>query len=255
MILKKIGAKFDGSCTNIINKLPDTDNKILFFKEKIFKDKLEQRQFALEQCTGDWVFIVDADEFYKKNHLKKLRLKIDEVFDTCNMILFPHLNFFDFEHYNKKNYMERVYKNNKGNIGYWGNDKDGQNIYTKDVGKMWDQIDFIKGGKSEFLFTDDVRCYHYSKMKDWDSMLLRGKYYISRGNKPLTEEKLDYIARKWIREHIICAKLNEMTLHNIADHPEIIKEHPLYKKYNELKNLKHTNDFMTYVMGIKNEKF
>lgn len=247
-LLMRIGAKFDGSGSKIVKGILDPDNKILFFKEKIFDDKLKQRQFALDQCTGDWIFIVDADEFYKKNHLRKLRLSIDSASPACDMILFPHFNFFDFEHYNKKNYMERVFKNDKKNIGYWGDPKDGQNIYRKDIGKIWDKINFERSAQSRFLFCNNIRCHHYSKMKDWDSILLRVKYYLLRSDRSLAGERLDDVAYKWVREHMVCVSTDNMGTYLLEDHPEIIKEHYLYKKYKDMKYAGRENDFIFSVM-------
>jgi len=252
-LLRGAGAKFDGSGFRIVDKFPDPDGKIIFHKEMIFAHKLEQRQFALKQCTGDWIFIVDADEFYKRNHLRKLRLKIDDVSSDCNMILFPHYNFFDFEHYNKKNYMERVYKNDVDEIGYWGDPIDGQNIYRKNVGKMWDRINFERSGQSEVLFFNGIRCYHYSKMKNWESLLLRVKYYISRSDASFDCQHLNDTASEWVREHIVCADLNSMNPYPFSDHPEIIKEHFLYKRYQQLKSAGQEHEFMTFVMGANGD--
>jgi len=252
-LMQRAGAKFDGSGSKIISQISDPEDKIYFLKERIFKDKLEQRQAALDNCICDWVFIVDTDEFYKKNHLRKLRLEIDSVGRKCDMIIYPHLNFWDFEHYNLKNYMERVFKNSSGKIGYWGNPKDGQNIYKENVGKLWDKINFMQQGQAEFKFLDTIRCFHYSKMKDYKAAILRAKYYISRADRSLAGEKLDNVAKEWMRNHILSADLSKMTPYVLSEHPEIIKEHMFYEKYKSLKNCGKADSFLLEAMNIKGE--
>ena len=95
--------------------------------------------------------------------------------------------------------------------------------------------------------------YHYSKMKDWVSLLLRAKYYISRSNPKLVGKRLDDIASKWVREHIVCADLSGMNPYPFSDHPEIIKSHYLYAKYRQLKSAGQEHEFMTFVMGANGD--
>jgi len=76
------GATPDGSSTDntveIIKNFPDPDNKIqLYTLNRPFKSLEEQKQIFLEAATeGEWLFIVDADEFYMEGDIERVRQAI-----------------------------------------------------------------------------------------------------------------------------------------------------------------------------------
>lgn len=247
-IFKDMGVNFDNETAQNIRNYNDHKNKIKFFDKMVFEDKVQQREFALEQCSGDWVLLVDADEFYSERDILNLRNIIEIANQECRMIIYPHINFYDFGLYIDKMYMERLFKYDKNNMGYWGKPEDGQNIYDNKIGKLWGIVDFKRGNQKEFIFLKNVNCYHYSKIKSKKYIIDRIKYYEIRQNRLINDKELKNRVDEWFNTSIV--QQSRLLLWNYNNHPNIIKTHYLYKKYVELYNNGKHGEFMSYLMNI-----
>lgn len=246
-IIHELGCNFDKETIESVKKIEDKQSKIKIFEKMYFLNKIEQREFALQKCSGEWIFIVDADEFYKEKDLITLRQMVQYADDSCRMIVFPHINFYHFGSYVNKLYMERLFRYKRNEMGYWGKDEEGQNIYDKKLGKLWGDIDFKNGNQKEFLFPKDVCCYHYSKLKSKSYLVSREEYYESRENKTLSKAELKNKVDEWFNGSIVEPK--KLIAWNYCNHPDIIKSHWLYQKYLEFLKLGQEDTFMSYVIN------
>jgi hypothetical protein len=94
----------DGHSTDdtleIIKNFPDPQNKIkLFTLNRPFKCLEEQKQIFLDTSRpGDWLFIVDCDEFYREGDIARVRKAI-ELHPTASEFIPTFLHFYrDFGH-------------------------------------------------------------------------------------------------------------------------------------------------------------
>lgn len=94
----------DGHSTDntldIIRSFPDPDGKIeLFQLHRPFKSLEEQKQIFLDVASeGEWLFIVDADEFYLDDDIRRARVAIHKN-PTATEIIPTFLHFYrDFFH-------------------------------------------------------------------------------------------------------------------------------------------------------------
>lgn len=66
------GRSVDGTVETILN-FPDPENKIKLIQKKGFwKEKDEQANAYMEVCTGDYIWQLDADEFYRRDDIKRI---------------------------------------------------------------------------------------------------------------------------------------------------------------------------------------
>lgn len=98
------GSTSDGHSTDktleIIRNFPDPDNKIeLITQTRFFKSLEEQKQTFLEFANkGEWLFIVDCDEFYLEGEVSRVRKAIRKR-PTASEIIPTFLHFYrDFFH-------------------------------------------------------------------------------------------------------------------------------------------------------------
>lgn len=94
----------DGHSTDrtldIIREFPDPDNKIeLITGGRFFKSLEEQKQTFLDHANeGEWLFIVDCDEFYMEGEVERVRKAI-KTRPTASEIIPTFLHFYrDFFH-------------------------------------------------------------------------------------------------------------------------------------------------------------
>lgn len=98
------GATPDGHSTDgtfeLIRNFPDPDNKIeLYTISRHFKSLEEQKQIFLDEASeGDWIHIVDCDEFYLEGDINKFRQAIHKH-PLASEFIPSFLHFFrDFRH-------------------------------------------------------------------------------------------------------------------------------------------------------------
>jgi hypothetical protein len=94
----------DGHSTDrtleLIKNFPDPDNKIeLYTLGRPFKSLEEQKQIFLDAASpGEWLFIVDCDEFYKEGDVARIRKAI-EMAPLASEFIPTFLHFYrDFWH-------------------------------------------------------------------------------------------------------------------------------------------------------------
>lgn len=94
----------DGHSTDrtleLIRNFPDPDDKIeLITQERFFKSLEEQKQTFLDLASdGEWLFIVDCDEFYMEGEIERVRKAIKRR-PTASEIIPTFLHFYrDFFH-------------------------------------------------------------------------------------------------------------------------------------------------------------
>lgn len=158
-----------------------------FVESRIFAN---ETTFALEQCTGDWCFYLQADEVVHEKDLKAIREACEKYKDDDRVhgLLFDYYHFFgDYDHYLPfhgwyKNEI-RIVKNHCSVYSY----KDAQSFRRKDNEKLT-------------VAKVNAHIYHYgwvrppelmqSKKKEHDSMH-HGREVIS-GEYQLKPNEFDY---------------------------------------------------------------
>lgn len=84
----------------LIRNFPDPDNKIEFItQDRFFKSLEEQKQTFLDLANeGEWLFIIDCDEFYLDGEINRVREAIRNR-PTASEIIPTFLHFYrDFKH-------------------------------------------------------------------------------------------------------------------------------------------------------------
>lgn len=94
----------DGHSTDktleLARNFPDPDNKIeLYTGKRFFKSLEEQKQTFLDYANdGEWLFIIDADEFYLEGEINRVRKAIQKR-PTASEIVPTFIHFYrDFYH-------------------------------------------------------------------------------------------------------------------------------------------------------------
>lgn len=148
----------------------DHEKKVKFIRagEKLNRNRL--RQECLNNCTMDWVLIIDADEFYKTEDFGKIRDGIDEAdWLGLEMCYYPFMSMADWEMGDQWDPMERLFKRTE-ELRY--PDLDGGQYVCKDGGSMW-----ILKHKHPI----DIKCWHYFRIqKDSERIFTKMKYYMER---------------------------------------------------------------------------
>jgi glycosyltransferase involved in cell wall biosynthesis len=161
----------------------DTLHKIKPFLNCTFDSKIEMRNYALSKCTGDWIMLFDADEFYTEEDLLKIRYRLPKIPDNILGITYPFKQFWSWTLYFTGIVMERVYRHTNDAF-YCGNPEDGQNIYINQE-KLW--------GSDRTQHWEDIECYHYSPFlvnkKMHQKFIDKTTYYGARTLKIKTEDE------------------------------------------------------------------
>jgi len=211
----------------------DPKKKTKIWLSKSFNSKIEMRNFALSNCAGDWILLLDADEFYHPEHLERIRHRVEGAANYG--ITYPHLQFWDWDMYLRGVVMERVYKKT-ATTKYDGNPKEGQNVYI-DGKKLW--------GSGRTKYVTDIDCYHYSNLRRPENMMNIRRFYMARKmdikNREEYEAVLPKIDKYIEREGVVGKDLEkamkifgrEQIKIDPTTHPEAIKDCPLYKEFME----------------------
>ena len=221
--------KSDGSSIDktaeIIKNFPDPENKITLIQGK-WEDKLEMRNQYMQKAKGDYIWLVDADEFYKKEDQKKLRKFLIENPDV-EEVRWPFRNFWHGFNIICKGSLaataQRLWKNLNCKLS------------------RHDTVVKLNNVPLKVVHNNDICCYHYGYVKSKQNMRAKTNFYKLRyqTTKGLYskeyEDVLEFLESwfNWNSEHKLPYKLpGNMQLidYNISDHPEIIKSHPYYKQ-------------------------
>jgi len=184
--------------TAIVKKFPDFEKKIRF-EVGAGSNQLEQRGKVLKYLKGfDWLFIVDDDEIYKPEDLKKLRQFLSNTKDDAFKIGgFTFFNSFDWYRWVADPRLWRV----KANMKFVGSN----NL----VGHH------AKYDRNKMKVVPGIAKYHYSYVRD-----------VKRWNIRIEQTKVEYPytveGRFFVRKGVSFRKFK-------GEHPEIMENHP-YRK-------------------------
>lgn len=166
----------------IIKNFPDPQNKIKLIQGK-WKNKEEQRSQYATRVTGDYMFVIDVDEFYTKKDLEILK---QEMIDNPNVLQFRFarpLGIVHFWHGLERRVVggywdvphQRIYKYIKG-MKYIDN----HNHPTLPLpdGRRMDQIKDV----GTFIETK-VICYHLGFARNFQQVRDKQNFYYNRGEK------------------------------------------------------------------------
>ncbi len=159
------GSSKDGT-VEFIKSFPDPDNKIRLIRGK-WSEKCEMQNEALKYVTGNYVWLIDSDEVYKKEHLEKTKeiLKNDPAITQVNFIpdsfwkgldyIFVSSKFFEYPtHYRRlfKYVKGAVFTTHRPPTMVWP----GSNRTTE-------QMNLLDGSKTRQM---GIIFYHYSYVLD-----------------------------------------------------------------------------------------
>ena len=170
------------------------------------------RNFALSKATGDWLILLDADEYFTEETAGNIRLLLDQVNDRCNCVFVQIVNWDkDKQEEQDRFYQLRLAKNMpglayKGAVHEWPN-INGEMIpnstlvkpnilqimhtgYSSSISrqKLLRNLDLLKkelaqtgnlGNLSRYL------CSTYLDLGDVEKGLYYGWYYVRRGRQPV----------------------------------------------------------------------
>lgn len=137
------------------------------------------RNFVISQATGDWMFMLDADEAMFPSHIAEIR----KAMERTTYIYIPRIEFVgDFDHCD-----DSCYPDNQGRIfrmgmGYHFRGKLHETVYrNKDHGSAWEM--------NYGLYLPNCPIYHYGQCKPPDKVWLKHHNYglLSQGKPLLTE--------------------------------------------------------------------
>jgi glycosyltransferase involved in cell wall biosynthesis len=119
---------------------------------------------ALEKCTGDWCFYIQADEVLHEKYIPNIQIALEKYLndEKVEALRFKYKHFYGSYDYCQDNYRNwylhevRIIKNNR-NIISWG-----------------DAMGFRHKDSSPVKYKDvDAEIYHYGWVKPPDTMLLK----------------------------------------------------------------------------------
>lgn len=159
------GSSKDGT-VEFIKSFPDPDNKIKLIQGR-WPEKCEMQNEALKHVTGNYVWLIDSDEVYKKEHLEKIKeiLKNDPSITQVNFIpdsfwkgldyIFVSSKFFEYPtHYRRlfKYVHGAVFTTHRPPTMVWPGS-----------GKTTEQMSLLDGSKTRQM---GIIFYHYSYVLD-----------------------------------------------------------------------------------------
>lgn len=209
------GHSTDGTLESLYNfkKREDPENKLkIITRDGFWKDKDEQSQEYAKRATGDYLWQVDIDEFYKEKDIKKVKdlLVKNPDIDTVSFRQITFWGWFDYWcdsiylRANNANEFHRLFKWEPGNC-----------YFTHRPPTVIDS-NKINLRKKKWLTANDTEkkgifLYHYSlifpkQVKD------KCSYYSTQGE--VFKEK----ANKWVEQCYL--KINKpFRVHNVYTYP------------------------------------
>lgn len=212
----------------IIKNFPDPQHKTKLIQGR-WKDKREMRQQYLNRATGNWLFLVDCDEFYTHNDLEKLKQLLISEGDKIEQLSIPHIIFWrDFDKKLTGGRFTRVVMER-----FWKLHINGDKIKLKSHAEM------VKADGNPLARTDSgIRCYHYGNVKR------KEEYRNKVGFMKLRDEKVYHnVLNKDLKFHDaffmfgngetrkLAGSGIKVVPHEISDHPKVIRGLPKYKEY------------------------
>ncbi len=201
----------------------DPDNKVILMSiGRHWKNLEELKQTFLDVCSpGDWVLINDADEFYKPEDIRRLRIAIDRHPHACEFVP-TFLHFYrDFNHIavpgpEWQMQHQRIFKFSPG-MKY-----NSHPVVTDGAGHCTYFSPHYQPRR--FMFREPFFIYHYGYARSNMEEIMQSKkeYYekelVSHGG---ANKKFDQKVQDWL-DH------KEPLLVFTGEHPEIMKKHPMW---------------------------
>jgi len=162
-------------------------------KMKIFrvpndpKNFYKIRNFAIENCTGDWLLLVDGDEVYPKVSIDRIKQLIIWNPFNVNSYRFPDYqityNWKTIDKIGRKSGYDRLYKNY---IGYhWRGGWPAERPYIGET------LYHIKS-----LHIQDIYYCHFAHWKSWDCHLGRWECLMGKSISAITKEEINKVREK-----------------------------------------------------------
>ncbi|MFX0200139.1 MAG: methyltransferase domain-containing protein, partial [Candidatus Hodarchaeota archaeon] len=230
----------DGSSTDgtveFIKSFPDTQNKIRLIQGK-WPEKCEMQNEALKYVTGDYVWLIDSDEVYKREDLEKIKevLKADPSITQVNFIpdsfwKGPNYIFVSPEFFKQWCHFRRLFKYITGAVFtshrpptmLWpGSDKTTEQIHLLD-GTKTRQMGIIFYHYSYVLdkqVKQKIELYHrYGWGENWNIDLLEWYNECFLKWTPENRQEIDSKYPIWTGDR------DSHTLHFTGTHPEVMKD-------------------------------
>lgn len=147
----------DSTC-KILKKMAAADSRIKLFKHDFNKGRSAARQKALNNCSGDYVAMLDADDFYMYNKLEK-QINILQEHTDVEFVSSKMFRFNDFYDTNRTN-------TNENNVTFYNKVK-GENIKIAHAPSLIKRSVLV-----DFKFDNKLK-----RAQDYDLMLYLAKNY------------------------------------------------------------------------------
>lgn len=229
--------------TDLVKKFHDPDKKIKYISGT-FKDKVQQRNEYAKRVTGTHVLVLDADEFYTRDSLEKLK---EDIIANPEVDLFT----FDFSHNIERRTYYHLWHDLKTHVigGYWDvphnriykwmpgtayRGDDHNHPFRPDGYKLYPQSIFIRCASTRAI------CVHTGFAKEIRNQKDKNDYYVARGE----GKEADSYTRGMRQMYVDCRRACQnwqpgMPLpHNAIlfpfelPLPEALMKHPKYKSDN-----------------------
>ena len=221
----------DGHSTDktldLIRGFQDPDNKIeLILHNRFFKSLEEQKQVFIDLANpGEWLFIVDCDEFYMQGDISRVREAIRER-PTASEIIPTFLHFYrDFGHVRAPH--PEWQPQHQRIIRY----REGLRYHTHPVVTDADgRCTYFDGSYQSRRYTmSDLYIYHYGHAKGKEFHMMKQKFYKSELEKFKLSDGTnasDKFDDKFV-EFMEYSEDLDAVLEFDAQHPEVIYSHPI----------------------------
>ena len=138
-----------------------------------------QANTALRECTGDWLFHIQADEIIHERDLPTIRQAIDTADDDRNIdgLLFDFLNFYgsyDYLNDTRKQHKKEIRVFRNGLNAYAYRDSQGFRKYTS-----YDTYLNGETGKKLRVTYVPVPVHHYSYVRPPAQMYVKGAFFAT----------------------------------------------------------------------------
>ncbi len=218
----------DGHSTDktleLVKNFPDPDNKIeLYTLDRPFKTLEEQKQIFLEMASeGEWLFIVDCDEFYMEGDINRVRNAIKSR-PSASELIPTFLHFYrDFSHLKAPHpewqmQHQRVIRYRKG-LRYHTHP-----VATDNRGKC---TYFTPEYQPDRYTLPGIYIYHYGHAKGADFHKLKHEFYKSELEKFKLQDGTS-AADKFDEKFVECIKYKEdldTILHYNGPHSKVLEE-------------------------------
>lgn len=140
-------------------------DQALFVRGAIFA---QQTDVALQACTGDWAFYIQADEVVHERDLPRIEARLRRHLDEPRVegLLFDYIHFFgDYDHVQTShNWYGREIRVVRTGIG---------------VSSWHDAQGFRRGGEKLRVAHSDATIYHYGWVRPPDHMKRKGRAFAA----------------------------------------------------------------------------